>query len=78
MGMVEMRLSFWRRDSVSAALRHRAFSIYAALEPFAMPAREALRCIVDASLAREHRWSGADCALAARSGNDPSALSSKP
>ena len=51
-------------DSIPGAPRCRAFALYAALLPFRVPARQALRDLVARSLAREHRWTGADCSLA--------------
>ena len=51
-------------DSIPDAPRCRAFAIYAALLPFRVPAQQALRDLVARSLAREHRWTGAGCALA--------------
>ncbi len=51
-------------DSIPAAPRRRAFALYAALLPFRVPAHQALRELVARSLAREHRWTGAGCALA--------------
>ena len=48
-------------DAVPAALRCRAFERYAALLPFRRPA---LLRIVEISLARRHRWSGAGCEVA--------------
>jgi hypothetical protein len=51
-------------DSVPDEPRCRAFARYAALLPFSVPARQALRELVARSLAREHRWTGAGCALA--------------
>ena len=51
-------------DSIPDAPRRRAFALYAALLPFRVPARQALRELVAHSLAREQRWTGAGCALA--------------
>jgi tRNA A-37 threonylcarbamoyl transferase component Bud32 len=51
-------------DSFPDAPRRRAFALYAALLPFRVPARQALRELVAESLAREHRWTGSGCALA--------------
>jgi tRNA A-37 threonylcarbamoyl transferase component Bud32 len=51
-------------DSIPDAPRCRAFAVYAALLPFRVPAQQALRDLVAYSLAREHRWTGAGCALA--------------
>jgi tRNA A-37 threonylcarbamoyl transferase component Bud32 len=48
-------------DALPGALRRRAFARYAAALPFAGGAGAALRKIVRESLARRHRWSGADC-----------------
>jgi tRNA A-37 threonylcarbamoyl transferase component Bud32 len=51
-------------DSIPDAPRRRAFALYAALLPFRVPARQALHDLVAHSLARQHRWTGAGCALA--------------
>ena len=51
-------------DRIPADLRCRAFRRYAAALPFHCDANDALRRIVAISLARRHRWSGADCAIA--------------
>lgn len=48
-------------DRFPAEARRRAFARYAAALPFAAGRDAALRAIVDASLARRHRWSGAGC-----------------
>lgn len=48
-------------DALSAQLRREAFARYAAALPFADGSRAALDRVVRASLARRHRWSGADC-----------------
>ena len=53
-------------DDVPDALRCQAFARYAALLPFREPAPSALRRIVEISLARRHRWSGAGCDVARR------------
>lgn len=52
-------------DALPATLRRRAFARYANALPFAEGSEAALRRVVRASLARSHRWSGADCADAA-------------
>ena len=51
-------------DALPDALRCRAFERYRAALPFRAPAQDCLRRIVEESLARAHRWSGRDCALA--------------
>lgn len=48
-------------DAYPAALRRRAFRRYAAALPFAIGWRAAQAQIVRESLARRHRWTGADC-----------------
>ncbi|HVP28635.1 MAG TPA: lipopolysaccharide kinase InaA family protein [Myxococcota bacterium] len=53
-------------DALPAAARHRAFLRYARALPFAAGEARALRRVVQQSLARQHRWSGAGCALAPR------------
>ena len=50
-------------DVLPSSLRRAAFARYAARHPFAGGTEVALREVVRRSLAREHRWSGADCAL---------------
>jgi Lipopolysaccharide kinase (Kdo/WaaP) family len=54
-------------DAVPAPARRRAFVRYALALPFARGREAALREVVARSLARRHRWTGADCALAERS-----------
>jgi hypothetical protein len=51
-------------DALGGALRCRAFERYRAALPFRAPAQDCLRLVVEASLARAHRWSGRDCELA--------------
>jgi hypothetical protein len=51
-------------DAVSAPLRTAAFRRYAARHPFRAGADATLREVVRRSLARRHRWSGADCEAA--------------
>jgi tRNA A-37 threonylcarbamoyl transferase component Bud32 len=51
-------------DSVPDALRCRAFERYRAALPFRAPPQDCLRRVVEASLARAHRWSGRGCAIA--------------
>jgi hypothetical protein len=51
-------------DGVPADVRRRAFARYCAALPFARPRGEVLAQVVARSLARRHRWTGADCALA--------------
>lgn len=51
-------------DRFDDALRCRAFARYAAALPFRRGRAAALRAIVDISLKRAHRWTGAGCALA--------------
>jgi tRNA A-37 threonylcarbamoyl transferase component Bud32 len=51
-------------DRVPADVRRRAFARYCAALPFARPRGEVLAQVVERSLARRHRWSGADCSLA--------------
>lgn len=51
-------------DSWPADDRKRAFTRYAAFEPFEAGRAEALREVVRASMARRHRWSGKDCPAA--------------
>jgi tRNA A-37 threonylcarbamoyl transferase component Bud32 len=53
-------------DRFPAEARCEAFARYASALPFPYAATRALAQVVAASLARRHRWSGADCALAAR------------
>jgi tRNA A-37 threonylcarbamoyl transferase component Bud32 len=53
-------------DSLPGALRRGAFERYRAALPFRSPAQACLRRVVAESLARGHRWSGRDCALAGR------------
>lgn len=55
-------------DRIPVALRRRAFQRYTAAVPFRGDADAALQRIVDISLAREHRWTGAGC-RAARTGD---------
>lgn len=52
-------------DALPARLRRPAFARYAVALPFASGTDITLRRVVRASLARRHRWSGADCAVAA-------------
>lgn len=54
-------------DSVPAALRRDAFARYAAIHRFPSGAAAALGEVVRRSLARRHRWTGADCACSVRS-----------
>jgi tRNA A-37 threonylcarbamoyl transferase component Bud32 len=51
-------------DRFADAPRCRAFARYAAALPFRRGRAAALRAIVDLSLKRAHRWTGAGCALA--------------
>ena len=51
-------------DAIPDALRHRAFARYAGQLPFRGDPKDALRRIVELSMARAHRWSGTGCALA--------------
>lgn len=51
-------------DAYPAAARRRAFERYARALPFAGGAERALAHVVDASLARKHRWTGAGCSRA--------------
>jgi tRNA A-37 threonylcarbamoyl transferase component Bud32 len=51
-------------DRFSAELRCRAFARYAAAVPFQGEAKDALTRIVEISLERKHRWTGADCEIA--------------
>jgi tRNA A-37 threonylcarbamoyl transferase component Bud32 len=51
-------------DRFPADARRRAFALHAAALPFAAGRAAALRAIVERSLARRHRWTGAGCALA--------------
>jgi tRNA A-37 threonylcarbamoyl transferase component Bud32 len=51
-------------DAVPATLRREAFLRYAARHPFAEGRGAALRRVVEESLARRHRWTGAGCACA--------------
>jgi tRNA A-37 threonylcarbamoyl transferase component Bud32 len=53
-------------DGLPDALRCRAFLRYAAALPFRRGRDAALRRVVAVSLARAHRWSGADCSVAQR------------
>jgi len=53
-------------DDVPTALRLERFRRYAARHPFACGNARALEQLVARSLARAHRWSGADCACARR------------
>jgi tRNA A-37 threonylcarbamoyl transferase component Bud32 len=55
-------------DHISDAERVRAFRRYAAAIPFRGDPDRCLREIVDVSMARQHRWTGNDCALANRNG----------
>ena len=55
-------------DSLPDALRCRAFERYRAALPFRAPPQACLRRVVEASLARAHRWSGKGCAIARRPG----------
>jgi len=63
-------------DRYPAAARRAAFARYAAALPFPGGSREALAEVVRRSLARRHRWTGADCALAGGAG--PGASGSRP
>jgi len=47
---------------LSSKTRHHIFDCYARALPFTMSREEALRSLVKRSLARRHRWTGADCA----------------
>ena len=51
-------------DSLPDAQRCRAFERYRAALPFRAPSQACLRRVVEASLARAHRWSGNGCSLA--------------
>ena len=51
-------------DALSAALRRGAFERYRSALPFRAPAQACLRRVVEESLARGHRWTARDCALA--------------
>jgi tRNA A-37 threonylcarbamoyl transferase component Bud32 len=51
-------------DSLPDALRCLAFQRYRSALPFQAPWQECLRQVVEASLARAHRWSGKGCAIA--------------
>ena len=51
-------------DSLPDALRCRAFERYRSALPFRSPPQACLRRVVEASLARSHRWSGNGCAIA--------------
>ena len=48
------------------APRRRAFERYASLLPFRCGSEVALERVVELSLRRAHRWSGAGCRLAGR------------
>ena len=61
-------------DTLPDALRCRAFERYRAAAPFRSPAHTCLRRIVEASLARAHRWSGHGCAIARDAGRAGSPL----
>jgi tRNA A-37 threonylcarbamoyl transferase component Bud32 len=61
-------------DSLDDALRCRAFERYRAALPFHSPAQACLRRVVDASLARAHRWSGHACAIARAARRDGNGL----
>jgi tRNA A-37 threonylcarbamoyl transferase component Bud32 len=52
-------------DALDDTLRCRAFARYRAAVPFRADAGECLRRVVAESLARQHRWSGRGCKLAA-------------
>jgi hypothetical protein len=52
-------------DDVPAALRRAAFLRYALVHPLPEGPRAALAAIARASVARRHRWTGADCACTA-------------
>jgi tRNA A-37 threonylcarbamoyl transferase component Bud32 len=52
-------------DAVPAEARRRAFARYCAALPFERPRPDVLAEIAARSLARRHRWSGADCDCAA-------------
>jgi tRNA A-37 threonylcarbamoyl transferase component Bud32 len=54
-------------DALPDAARCRAFARYRAALPFRAPAQACLRRVVEASLARAHRWSGRGCAIAGTS-----------
>ena len=53
-------------DEISDALRCAAFQRYAAAVPFRAGTDTAMRRIVEISLARRHRWTGAQCEVASR------------
>lgn len=48
-------------DAVPSAARLERFQRYAARQRFSVPSRQALLELVQQSLARRHRWTGADC-----------------
>lgn len=60
-------------DAFPSRARHAAFCRYVARIPFRQPAAEVEARVVAASLARRHRWSGADCQLAAGAASGPAA-----
>jgi tRNA A-37 threonylcarbamoyl transferase component Bud32 len=60
-------------DAYSAAVRRRIFDRYARQLPFAGGREAALARVVAASLARRHRWTGADCSLAREMGEERTA-----
>jgi hypothetical protein len=51
-------------DALAGAPRCRAFERYRSALPFRAPAEICLQRVVAESLARAHRWSGRDCAIA--------------
>lgn len=59
-------------DAVPSAARLERFQRYAAGQPFSVPPRRALRELVRRSLARRHRWTGADCDCARTDGSPAS------
>jgi hypothetical protein len=58
-------------DVFPAGLRCAAFARYARAHPFAEGSDGALHRVVEASLARRHRFRGEGCAIAGRSGIRP-------
>jgi hypothetical protein len=63
-------------DALPAALRRRAFARYARALPWPDGASPALARVVRQSLARRHRWTGADCALGGPTPSPPGATGS--
>ena len=51
-------------DALHDSIRCRAFERYRSALPFRAPPQDCLRRIVEASLARAHRWSGRGCEIA--------------